>query len=149
MSSYVNVKKKKTTRPHNVQRHAGCRNKHISSSSSTVEDSQDLQSCSPNYINIENIIKMNDSSFAWEMSADNCVSSSKCNFRVLLEWYQSHCWQPSWISKLTQLSNLVSRSGRQAGTPCMLSFPPHWTIVTHAAHVWPNCLYINYSLAWK
>lgn len=43
MSRYVNVKKKtKTTRPHNVQRHAGCRNKHISSS--TVEDSQDLQS---------------------------------------------------------------------------------------------------------
>lgn len=72
------------------------------------------ESCKPNYINIEIFIKMNDSSFAWEMSADNGVSSSKCNFLVLLEWYQSHCWQPSWISKLTQLSSLVSRSGRHA-----------------------------------
>lgn len=40
---------------------------------------------SPNYINTDNIMKVIDISFAREMSADNCISSSKCNFCVLFE----------------------------------------------------------------
>lgn len=64
MSRYLNVKKKKKLGLTMCKDTQVAEKKHIISSSSTVEDSQDLQSCSPNYINIEHFIKMNDSSFA-------------------------------------------------------------------------------------